>query len=84
MNKTNGILGACLIEHCPNPRRVRSPICSACAQAFRYWDKRGPSAILARQDQLEKWQDRMEYLGTDHNPTRRLRNVSRQIEKRRA
>jgi hypothetical protein len=83
MAKLNG-LGRCLIEHCPNERRVLSPLCHACAQSFSYWDKRGPAAILHRQNQLEKWQDRMIYLGTEHTDNRRLRNVARKISRRRA
>ncbi|MBA0084835.1 MAG: hypothetical protein HRJ53_07560 [Acidobacteria bacterium Pan2503] len=75
--------GPCLIEHCPNNRRLRSPVCQACAQNFRYWDTRGASAIMQRQSQLEKWQDRMEYLG-EHTSNRRIGLATRHVEKRRA
>ena len=82
--KTNGggaPLGSCLIEHCPNLRRPISPLCQACAQSFRYWEKKGPPAILNRQNQLEKWQDRMQYLGKEE---RRIRRAAKHIENRRA
>jgi hypothetical protein len=71
---------ACLIQHCPNMARVRSPVCAACASSFRYWDKKGSGAILERQDRLEKWQDRMQYLG---NRDKEYRNVARKIQNRR-
>jgi hypothetical protein len=73
--------GACLIEHCPNERRLRSPVCAACAQNFRYWDEKGPGAVMNRQSQLEKWQDRMQYLG---NEERKFKRVAREITNRRA
>jgi hypothetical protein len=79
---TNGN-GPCLIEHCPNNRRVRSPVCAACAHNFHYWDARGASAIMHRQQQLEKWQDRMEYLG-EQTSNRRIGSAARYVEKRRA
>lgn len=71
---------ACIIEHCPNMGRVRSPVCAACAASFHYWDKRGATAIFERQNRLEKWQDRMQYLG---NRDKEYRNVARKIERRR-
>ena len=79
---TNGY-GPCLIEHCPNARRLRSPVCQACAANFHYWDERGADAIMQRQSQLEKWQDRMQYLG-EQKPNRRIRNAARQIKARRS
>lgn len=81
MKPNGGSPESCLIEHCPNPRRKRSPLCRTCAGSFSYWTKKGPAAILSRQTQLEKWQDRMEYLGTKE---RKIRNVAKHIEKRRA
>lgn len=76
-------LGPCLIEHCPNLRRVRSPICATCSGNFRYWEKRGAKAILDRQGQLEKWQDRMQYMGQRDDQPKEFRNAARTIEKRR-
>ena len=75
---------ACLIEHCPNQRRVRSPVCSACAVNFHYWDKKGPDAIMNRQRILEKWQDRMQYMGEKITHKPKVKHVTRIIEKRRS
>lgn len=74
-------MATCLIEHCPNDRRVLSPVCAACAQSFRYWEKRGPNAINERQARLEKWQDRMKHLGAR---AKTLRKVANFIQTRRA
>lgn len=82
--KANGIYEPCAIEHCPKRRRKLSPVCASCASSFRYWMKKDVGAILGRQKQLEKWQDRMQYLGTEVEPNRRFRNAARIIEKRRA
>lgn len=83
-DKRNGmgdILGSCLIEHCPNLRRKRSPLCRCCAASFNYWGKKGPKAVLDRQNQLEKWQDRIQYMSSEE---RRFKNVAKHIQKRRA
>jgi hypothetical protein len=77
-------LGPCLIEHCANRRRPRSPVCAACAQNFSYWDKRGPDAIVTRQRTLEKWQDRMQYMGENYTDKAKVKHVARSIEKRRS
>lgn len=71
----------CLIQHCPNMARVRSPVCRSCAASFHYWDTRGLGAILERQNRLEKWQDRMQYLGSRDKEYSR---VTRFIKARRA
>lgn len=73
----------CLIENCPNDARKRSPVCSSCAHCFYYWEhhERGVVAIIDRQQQLAKWQDRMVFLGSK---TRRFRRAKRVIEKARS
>lgn len=43
--------------------------------------KFGAAVILQRQSTLEKWQDRIQYLGTNE---RSFRHVAKQIDKRRA
>ena len=77
-------LGSCLIAHCPNQRRIRSPVCAACSHNFYYWEKKGADAILSRQTQLEKWQDRMQYLGEHYSQKPKVKHVARSIEKRRS
>lgn len=75
----------CIIEHCPNMGRVRSRYCHACSNSFYYWEKKtekfGVAVILERQTKLEKWQDRMTYLGSRD---KEIANVARKIAKRRA
>lgn len=84
--KGNGkAYGDCLIEKCPNERRAQSPVCSACAAGFRYAEKKGPTWALDRQDRLEKWQNRMIYIGTAAGRNRKeFRNASRRIQARKA
>jgi len=85
MNKNGSShYGACLIEHCPNERRKLSPVCRSCAACFGYWERRGAGAILARQNQLEKWQDRIQYLSQERPNPRSIRNASRFISRRRS
>ena len=74
----------CQIEHCSNQRRIRSPVCAACSHNFSYWEKKGADAILTRQRTLEKWQDRMQYLGEHRTDKPKVKHVARTIEKRRS
>ena len=74
-------MSRCLIVGCPNKARKRSPICKNCASTSGRWLKRGPDAILSRQETLEYWQNRMQYLGHTH---KEYRNVAKQIERRRS
>lgn len=71
----------CVIENCDHMARARSPVCYQCAANFRYWQKRPVSAVISRQHQLEKWQDRMQYLGSED---RRYSRAKRIIEKARS
>lgn len=83
--KANGQYGDCAIKNCPRRRRLRSPLCKSCSASINgYWGHKTPADILARQTQLEKWQDRMQYLGTKvESKIRRFRNVAKFIQKRR-
>lgn len=51
----------CAIAHCLNELKpkARLPECQACRNVFRYWYRRPTSAVIARQDSLAKWQERM-------------------------
>ena len=82
--KGNG-LASCLIEHCPNSARLRSPVCASCSAAFHRAEVKGAAWIIQRQNTLEKWQDRMEYVGSkERSPTRSMKNAARFISRRRA
>ena len=74
---------ACIIDKCPNNGRIRSRYCAACAHSFYYWEvktkKMGLAAIIERQDKLEKWQNRMMYLG---NRDKEMKDVARTIKRR--
>lgn len=73
--------GPCLIFKCTNERRKLSPVCAACAAGFRYAEKKGPSWALDRQDKLEKWQNRMIYIGaTDGRNRKEWRHAKRRIQ----
>lgn len=74
---------ACIIQHCPNEGRKRSPYCSACASSFRYAQNKGPGWVVLRQGTLEKWQDRIQYLGTERNK-KEFGHVARKVASRRA
>lgn len=37
-------------------------LCRACYSSINYWRKRTPTELVERQDQLEKFQRRMEFL----------------------
>lgn len=73
------ITNKCSIEHCNNLLKPSSRVttCQACRSSFRYWQAphRGVAAILVRQEQLEKWQDRIEYLGEKEKRFARAKRV---------
>ena len=56
----------CAIFHCDNSlsKKARLKTCKQCRRCFHYWEQpgRGVGAVIARQAQLERWQDRMRYL----------------------
>lgn len=84
-NGGGGAYGPCRIEKCPNGRRKLSEVCSACASGFRYAEKKGPGWALERQDKLEKWQNRMIYIGTaDGRNKKEWRHAKRRIQARKA
>jgi hypothetical protein len=70
----------CLIKKCDNvvtppknPARPKSPVCGPCRATMGRWDKRPVEDILAREGQLEKWQDRMlELKGNHHAKARQV------------
>jgi hypothetical protein len=51
----------CIIESCDNilSDHARMEECHACRSVFRYWYKKRPDQVIARQHALEKWQERM-------------------------
>lgn len=58
----------CKTLNCKNMARARSDHCRGCAGVWSYWerkiDKLGPQVVFDRQRALDKWADRMTYLGT--------------------
>lgn len=73
----------CIITACPNMGRKRSEFCATCGSAFHYWekklDKHGIQAIHDRQRALDKWTERMTYLG---NRDKEYSNVTRFFKRR--
>lgn len=51
----------CAIPSCDNvlSPKARLPECHACRSMFCYWYKKEPAAVIYRQHQLTKWQERM-------------------------
>ncbi len=58
----------CIILKCENqlgPRATEPKPCPTCLANYRYWlNKDDPQAIVRRQDNIEKYQDRMRHLAT--------------------
>lgn len=69
------VTNKCAIPHCKNLLKLTSRVntCQACRSSFRYWQApgKGVAAILVRQQQLEKWTDRILFLATKERRFRR-------------
>lgn len=74
----------CIIHGCTNMGRLRSEVCRTCSANRGYWERRieeeGIQVVFDRQRALEKWQDRMVYLG---NRDKEYINVARFFKRRR-
>jgi hypothetical protein len=51
----------CVIAKCHNlvSDRSRFQECQGCRNVYRYWYAKDTTDLIARQETLEKWQDRM-------------------------
>lgn len=66
----------CIIFHCDNTisSKARLKTCHQCRRCFHYWEQpgKGVGAVIRRQAQLERWQDRMRYLADEKPRFRRV------------
>jgi hypothetical protein len=71
----------CAIAHCPNELRPRARLaeCQACRNVFRYWYKRPAKALIARQEALTKWQERMLRLAEQPKGAKHAKAIKRVI-----